>query len=64
MSDRFDGESCKCVRITINMGNDGMSSRSDFVSMLRTLADLLEEGKNPFYIMDYNGNGVGDVDYL
>ena len=53
------------ITIKINCENAafGPAEEYEIARILRKLADRLESGDEPCKLMDYNGNGVGTVDY-
>jgi len=52
--------------ITIETTNSAFEDGYEYevARILRTLADKLEEGREPVYVMDVNGNSVCEVEYI
>jgi len=54
----------KQIKITINTSNDAFRNPHDELArILKRLADGFDNGSEPEYLHDYNGNRVGIVEY-
>jgi hypothetical protein len=53
------------ITIVINTVNAAFEDMPEYevVRILRELADKLETGRQPDYILDINGNNVGSIKY-
>ena len=47
------------IKITINFGNDACQYPDNLPDLLRKIADKFENGQEPEYVIDLNGNRVG-----
>ena len=51
------------LTITIRFGNAAMQTVEDAAEALERVAEKLRNGSEPGYVMDLNGNKVGEITY-
>jgi hypothetical protein len=63
MASKLQGGSMT-FELRITMGNEAMSSPGDVIDALRRVAQMKENGGYEGWIMDNNGNTVGEYRYV